>query len=173
MGMQSPRRFCRVDDPPETGRVAPIVRIADQTPVTFCIVADKWEGYFSHWYSDKSYRCAKPEKCLGCDELKAPRRWTGFLDVCNADGRGTAFIQLSKDARDSLLLVKDLRETCRGMLVQVRRLRKTIKSPLVFQYIGEYSGVLPLRSAASAVPTIARLWKEFERAGRGKGSRVG
>lgn len=154
-------RFHRQNSPPPVTRVGEILRVLPGSPCTVCCVADEWEGYWSHWWSDCSFRCNKPNACKGCDDLLAPRRWSGFLDCCNPNGGGGAFLQLSKDGAHDLAELFGGQLNLRGRLIQIRRKRNNIRSPFVFEHVGEYSAIKPLRSAHSVVPKIAQLWKEF------------
>jgi len=165
--------FFRQDEPPEGGRVQPLLRVEDAKPILVCILTPKWEGYFHHWHNGMSYRCSMHEgACAGCDPLQAPKKWCGYLDVCSADGRGGSFLQMTPDGVTNLLVQKNNREDLRGMLVHVRRARNDMKCPLVFTYTGEYSGALVLRKPRSVIPTLKRLWKEFAPPGHPKRKRV-
>jgi hypothetical protein len=155
-------QFRRCDTPPRLGRIITIIRIGESEVRTFAVLSTRLFGVYTHWSGEgrngRTIRChSDARKCKGCKQ-EMPRRWKGFLCVSSVEGKGKAFLELTPYAADLFMESLKDRIDARGMLIAVKRERKSLRSPLLIEHIGEYGGVETLPPQADPEPTLIRLW---------------
>lgn len=153
-------RYNRQDEPPPVGRVLHILKIGDKTRMTVKVCASNIFGVVTH-YDRRWKRTVRCTKHLGqCEyhENQVAERWAGFVHVCNMDGHGEAFVELTALAAHRLKAIAQQHGVFRGLIIHLYRERGTIKSPVAVEYVGVHDGKFELPSERSPEPTLDRLW---------------
>lgn len=150
-------RFVRVDAPPPEGKKFHVIRIGDKETKHMVILS--WEIWATntHWVGRTAKCGGTPKECEPCrNHLR--KIYTGFVHVCNTNGTGNGYLELTGEAARRLLAAKAQRPNLRGMIIAACRERGTVKSPLLITCLGDYAGEIELAPFVDPEPTLAALW---------------
>lgn len=157
--MEKNFRFRRMDNPPSAGRVMQIRKVRESETLTCAIVSRSITGCRTHWNGKQTVPCfAEKRKCEGC-RLGYPARWIGFLHVCNLDGSGAEFLELTTISANRLLHLQGDRPDLRGMIITVNREGGKKKAPLKVAAHPDCLDPQKLGKALEPWPTLQRLWR--------------
>jgi len=150
--------FARDDDPTPRKSVVGVRKVDANDVVTGTITSPTIQGYWTHWWNDRTVPHIVGEKlCKPCLKF-IPMRWAGFIHLVGSGGGKGVFIELTQTARDRLLACTSKEEPLRGTIVSVSREGRRLRSPLVFQVLGRHHADEKLIRSPDILPTLERLW---------------